>query len=71
MNIFIGMIVNAMLNWLAKYFADHLAAYERDKANQAKAREQAALDNKAAQTINEGSKSDEVDHAIDDSLSHL
>jgi hypothetical protein len=71
MSVIVGWIVSAALNWLEGFFAAHIAAYEKDKANQAASKAQAAQDNAKAQTINEASKSDEIDSAGDDSSKHL
>jgi len=70
MPIWVGWIVTAVMNWLAKYFATHIAAYKRDMAAKKAAEAQAAQDNAKADKITEGSTSDEVDQAIDDSLKH-
>ena len=67
----VGLVVSALMNWLEKFFADHIAAYEKSRADHQKAVDQAAQDNASAAKINEGSKSDDVDQAIDDSFKHL
>ena len=71
MSVLVGMIVNAVLSWVAKFFAAHLAAYEKSIKDKKAAEAQAAQDNAKADAITEGSKSDEIDSAIDDSLKHL
>ena len=71
MTVFVGMLVNAVMNWFAKFFADHIAAYERDKANQAAQANQSAQDSKKANELNPDSTEKQVDEAIDDELNHL
>lgn len=71
MPIIVGWIVSAVMNWLEKFFADHIAAYEADKVSHAAAISQAAQDNEKSNHINEASKSDEIDSAADDSLKHV
>lgn len=71
MQIIVGWLVSAGLNWLEKFFADHLAAYERDQANKAASQSQAVQDTAKAAAINQDSTKEEVSAAIDDELSHF
>ena len=71
MSVVVGWLVSGILNWLAKYFADHIAAYERDKANQANQEAQAAQDTQKASELTPDSKAEDVSAAIDDELKHI
>jgi hypothetical protein len=71
MGVVVGWIVSGILNWLEKFFEDHLAAYEQHKSDQAKQEAQAAQDTEKASKLNPDSSGGDVSSAIDDELKHL
>lgn len=71
MSVIVGWIVSAVLSWLETFFAKQIAAHKKDLADHDKAVNQAAQDNASAAKINDGSKSDDIDKAIEDSLKHF
>lgn len=71
MPIWVGWIISAVLKKLAALFANAIIAYEKDLLVKKAAEAQAAQDNAANEKINEGSTSDEIDAAADESLKHL
>lgn len=71
MQTIVGWLVTALLDWLAKFFAAHIAAYEKDVAAKAASKEQATAETKKASELKPDSSGKDVSGAIDDTLKHL
>lgn len=67
----VGLIVREIIQYLGGLIRDYLAKAEKQREDHQKAVDQAAQDNEKASHITPGSKSDDVDQAINDSLHHL
>jgi hypothetical protein len=67
----LNLLVKPVLDWVLGQLRALYTLWKKDRADHAKAVDQAAQDNEKAGHINEESKSDEVDQAIEDSLKHL
>lgn len=67
----VGVFARELISYVGGLIQSYFAKVEKDRADHAAAVAQAAQDNEKATHITEGSKSDEVDSSIDDSLRHL
>lgn len=67
----VGIIVSAVLDWLAKFGMDLWKQKQTDDANKQSAKDQADKDMKKAEGTTDGSSMDDQRAAADDALSHL